>query len=732
MKSATMNAVAEFQAAMKAHGLACPDAIIGDGKLHRYHVKGDSTGTENGWYVFHNDECPAGIIGSWKTGERFTWSAKSKGTLSPSEREKFQARIQAAKAEAERERQRLADEAATRARDIWEQARPATEHLYLSKKHVQAHGTRVYEDCLVVPAYGDDGQIKTLQFIGGDGQKKFLRDGAKRGNYFTIGKPGDLICISEGFATAASIHETTGGFVVVAFDAGNLRPVAERIRQKYPEIKIIIAADNDSGTEVNQGIAKGREAAAAVNGSVVFPTFSQSSGNGKPFSDFNDLCVAEGIEAVREQLQPREPAAPTHNDAMAWPELDGAALHGLAGDVVTAILPYTEADGVTLLVHLISEFSCIIGRGPHIRLDGDYVPLLFWPVVVGDTSKSRKGSGGKRIKRLYEKTCPEWTRGLHSGSLSSGEGLIYAVRDEEYGENKQGERVLKDEGVEDKRLYLVQAEFGAMLRIMARDGNSLSGYLRDAWDGSTLKPMTKGNRIQATRPHIGVAGHVTKDELLRNLNGTEMANGFGNRFVWFCVQRSKFLPFATDPPLEAMDKITARLRQALQHAATVEEVGMTVEAQAWWRDMYAELSQGTLGLAGSLLDRAEAQVRRLAALYAILDLRRDVDEAHLLAALSLWNYSASSVKWIFGEKIGDPVEDTILEHIRQSGSKGLTDTQISSLFSRHESTERLGQAKQHLQNQGLIESKLETTKGRSITTWLAKKAKQAKKEVCTG
>ena len=71
-----------------------------------------------------------------------------------------------------------------------------------------------------------------------------------------------------------------------------------------------------------------------------------------------------------------------------WPALDPMALTGVAGDIVNAIGPYTEADKVTLLIHLLSEFSCMVGRVPHIRLDGDYSPLLFWPVAVGDTSKS--------------------------------------------------------------------------------------------------------------------------------------------------------------------------------------------------------------------------------------------------------------------------------------------------------------------------------------------------------
>ncbi len=278
-----------------------------------------------------------------------------------------------------------------------------------------------------------------------------------------------------------------------------------------------------------------------------------------------------------------------------WPELEEPALHGIAGDIVNTLAPCTEADKVTLLVHILSEFSCLIGRHPFIKLDGDNTYLTFWPVVVGDTSKSRKGSGSKRIKRIFQQVDPMWTRGKHSGSLSSGEGLIYAVRDEEWGENSKGQSVIKDEGIEDKRLYLVQSEFGAMLRIMARDGNSLSGYLRDAWAGETLKPMTKGNRIQATHPHIVIVGHVTQTELLRNLDSTEMSNGFGNRFAWFCVKRANILPFAEDPPEDLLQPLIVRLREAVQFARQKQEVGMTDEAKAWWVELYTELSESIQG-----------------------------------------------------------------------------------------------------------------------------------------
>ncbi len=161
------------------------------------------------------------------------------------------------------------------------------------------------------------------------------------------------------------------------------------------------------------------------------------------------------------------------------PQISQEAFHGLAGDIVRMIEPHTEADPVGLLVSFLAEFGTMIGRCPHLILDGSHHPLLIYPVLTGKSSKSRKGSAGKRIDRISKDIDPEWNRGKYRGTLSSGEGLCYAVRDEEWGRDRKGEEVLVDEGVQDKRLHLVQSEFGSVLRVMARDGNSLSGVIRD-------------------------------------------------------------------------------------------------------------------------------------------------------------------------------------------------------------------------------------------------------------
>ena len=407
-----------------------------------------------------------------------------------------------------------------------------------------------------------------------------------------------------------------------------------------------------------------------------------------------------------------------------YPVLDEAAFYGLAGEVVRLIEPHTEADPVALLASFLAEVGAMLNRGPHLILDGSYHPLLFCPVLVGRSSKSRKGTADRRMRNLFELADPSWTRGECKGTLSSGEGLAYAVRDPQYKDEPVREKgkltgetvsVCVDSGIEDKRLFLVQSEFGAVLRVMARDGNSLSGVIRDAWDGLTLAPMTKANRVRATDPHIGIIGHVTQDELLRNLTGTEASNGFGNRFVWFFVKRSKELPFPSMPDDFKLTELASRVGRAIGQARSIGAIGMTESFREEWKAVYHQLSADRPGLAGSLLGRSEAHVMRLSALYAVLEGHNDIDLTHLNAALALWDYAEASTRLIFRDNTGDPEADTILRALRERGA--LTDTEISGLFRGHAPALRLQQAKALLESAGFIHQESKTTDGRPRTIW---------------
>lgn len=349
----------------------------------------------------------------------------------------------------------------------------------------------------------------------------------------------------------------------------------------------------------------------------------------------------------------------------------------------------------------------MIGPLSRVLLDGASTPLLFNMVLVGQTSKARKGTAEKRIRRIFQRAIHGWTRGEYQGNLSSGEGLVYAVRD----------ACEDDPGVTDKRLYLVQPEFGGVLKIMAREGNSLSSIVRFSWDAEDLAPMTKHARIKASGPHIVIAGHVTEEELKKHLTTTEACNGFGNRFAWFMVRRSQILPFPTELEEAELFPLLRRLQEAVAYANRLRTIRMTDTAKEAWCEVYGELSEGRMGIVGALLGRAEAQVWRLAALYAILDRSHMIKLIHLKAALALWQYSEDSVQYLFGKGTGDPVADKILSALLQRGP--LSDSEISGLFHNNVNKEQLERAKAMLSKRKLIHSENQKTNGRSREVWIA-------------
>ena len=298
----SLSPIESFLEAMAGHGFK-PGRINPGGKLNRFDV--EKRGDKAGWYVFYGDNFPAGSYGDWRSGKKVKWSHKDEESLSPYEREQFRQLCEEAERQRKEERARLADAARHRAKAIWSKANEATgQNGYLAAKRVNSHGLKeTNRGLLIVPAFDIFGGLQTLQFIRANGKKLFLKYGPKRGNYFKIdGGPDVFIC--EGYATGATIHEATGGTVIIAFDAGNILPVAENIKSKFPNIKITICADNDQWTEYrdgkpNPGLILGKAAAEAIGGKLIYPDFKDVSS--KP-TDYNDLARLEGLDAVKSQI----------------------------------------------------------------------------------------------------------------------------------------------------------------------------------------------------------------------------------------------------------------------------------------------------------------------------------------------------------------------------------------------------------------------------------------------
>ena len=320
----------------------------------------------------------------------------------------------------------------------------------------------------------------------------------------------------------------------------------------------------------------------------------------------------------------------------------------------------------------------------------------------------------------------EWSRNCVTFGLSSGEGLIYSVRDAvtetKVPRSKTPENetitVIKDTGVTDKRLFVTEGEFANVLKVMAREGNTLSPVVRQAWDGVTLRTLTKNSPGRATDAHISIIGHITRDEIRRLLNQTEAANGFANRFNWLAVRRSKCLPEGGQVEPAELNGAVCRLHQAIQFARTAGELKRAEPTRELWRSVYPVLSEGKAGMLGAVTARAEAQVMRFSALYALLDKSSIIQPVHHQAAMALWNYCEQSARWIFGGCTGDKNADKILAALNNVGRAGLTKTEISNLvFNRNLSSHDLHEAVVKLFKAGLAVFRKESTEGAHSERW---------------
>jgi hypothetical protein len=401
----------------------------------------------------------------------------------------------------------------------------------------------------------------------------------------------------------------------------------------------------------------------------------------------------------------------SHFAEPAWPVMHEAAYSGLAGEVVRSIEPHSEADPVAILLQFLAAFGNAVGLSPYYQVEGDKHRAKLFVVTSGATSKGRKGTALGRIRQLMAIADPDWERDNIQTGLSSGEGVIFHVRDP----ISTPEQV--DAGVTDKRLMLVTEEFAGTLRVMERAGNTLSPVLRDAWGTSKLQTLTKNSPIKATDSHISIIGHVTDDELRAVLTKVEMANGFANRFLFARVKRSKLLPHGGHLDFATLQELAEQVAERLTQARTLGRITMTDAAAEAWEKTYPSLSGDRPGLLGAVLGRAEAQVIRLALIYALLDNKTQIDLPHLRAALAVWAFCEDSATQIWGDMIGDDVSDTIFAALKTAGSTGLRRTEMSNLFSRHVPSARITKVLETLQRAGKADRVPGSTVGHGEQRW---------------
>ncbi len=391
----------------------------------------------------------------------------------------------------------------------------------------------------------------------------------------------------------------------------------------------------------------------------------------------------------------------TARQSPAWPQLDNRALHGLAGEFVATVAPTTESDPAALLFQFLTAFGNLIGRSAHFTVEASQHYTNLFAVLVGASSKARKGTAWSHVRRVAQAIDPTWTQTRIMSGLSSGEGLIQAV---------------EDETASDRRLLIVQSEFVGALKAMERPANPLSPVLRDAWDLGTLRTLTVKPRV-ASDCHISMIGHITKPELRAHLSTTDLANGFANRILWVATRRSKLLPEPVEINSVEWNYLVKKLKAAEATGRAVQEMLRDDAARKLWREVYPELSQAYPGMFGAIVSRAEAQTTRLSLLYALLDNSRFIRREHLQAGLAGWRYCEDSARYVFGDSLGDPLADRLRSALREAGTSGLSRTEVHGAAGRNYPAARIDSVLTGFEESGFARMAVEKVENRMIERW---------------
>ena len=366
------------------------------------------------------------------------------------------------------------------------------------------------------------------------------------------------------------------------------------------------------------------------------------------------------------------------------PQLHSVALHGILDEMVDAACANSEAVPSTVAIHILARFAATIGRSAYINIGDERRHLRMNALVVGPTSKGRKGTSAAMPRRLFEfveqkmRIAP--LRVLTA--LATGEGLIHQVRDPFVDANGE----VQDPGVADKRLFCDVSEFAGVLAQARREAATISTVLRDAFDGVRLTIPTKTSFNEATDSHIVVVGSVPETEIVKTLTSTDITNGLANRFPMFYSVRTKSVPFPSPTDEGLMESFAGHIVKAIQHAWEVGEVRMTPDAREMWRILYAQLEERAHPPAvAALLARQSTYTLIFSALLTLLNRKREIDAEQLDAAFAWVEYWEATTLFVFsnGEQNEQAVQmqalkDAFVKAIATLGGKRVSHGEIAA------------------------------------------------------
>lgn len=412
-------------------------------------------------------------------------------------------------------------------------------------------------------------------------------------------------------------------------------------------------------------------------------------------------------------------------DVRCRPSPEPAVFDCTLGRITQALNPTTEADPVGVLASLVSGVSAMVGRAAGVEIADSSHPLLVWSLLCGPTSRGRKGTAGDVARRVLSAVDPPfWRENVVSG-LSSAEGLIALVQDDDEGFALEGEEFApgsKKKDPADKRVLVVENEYAAVLARCRREGNALAQTLREAWDGRDLRVQTK-NPLVASEPHIAIIGHVSPEEFRARTCQHDLAGGSYNRFLLLYVERSKRLPDGGGAPPELVNRLSADLRRRLQRAGMPHRLVRGPATRARWRDLYDEFCELEEDeQVASWVARAVPYTLRLAGLYALVDGSSVIESPHLEAAAALVRYALESARYVIDAGSASADVEQLARIIRSAGAEGVTKAVLTKKFSGRRTAAQLDPLLDTLTSLDPYDEVVERTGGRPVTRYVYRAA----------
>ena len=409
---------------------------------------------------------------------------------------------------------------------------------------------------------------------------------------------------------------------------------------------------------------------------------NDASGDSSPCGGATQDCTASSCY-YREQL----------DLPVGWPTLGDAAFQGPAGELVRAIVPFTEADPAGVLIQLLVMAGVLVGRKPYLGLSGEQHRANLMCVLLGATGSGRKGTSGAAARRLL---CDKGTI-MEINGLASGEALVDALS-----------------GHPDAKGLIIEEEYARWLKAAGRTASTLSETSRVLYDGKPLTRRTTEHGEQRVEDyHVSMIGHCTPTEFVACLSDLDQSNGAANRLLIIPVASRQLIFFNDDEGLVTVPPPVLSGQRTLAQIATKasqrERVKWSDSAFQRVRELYFSR---IMFHPSPLLARQWTNFCRLTLIYALLDETDRIEVEHVEAAATIVRYSRIGVERIFEHAPRPRLVEDILRHVRSRGNRGISLTDLAREFSNHLEIGKRNEILTKLLDDGLIVRKTMTTTGR--------------------